>query len=57
MTAEEFVASLSSPERWQLQDHLVLSGSPDWREYLDQPPPKGFWTKASRLLQLWEESQ
>lgn len=46
--AEAFYCSLSPSERGTLMDALVLGGV-DWQDWLDAPPPRGFWSALGTI--------
>lgn len=51
--AKRFWDQLDSSERFELGDQLVL-GDLDWRDWLTEPPPKGFWG-AVDALRMYED--
>lgn len=52
--AEKFVRDLSRSQVFELGDALVL-GTLDWRDWLEEPPPPGFWRHVDYFRILREE--
>lgn len=51
--AKQFWSQLTDRERWELGDQLVL-GDFDWRDWLSEPPPRGFLDALDKERMLWE---
>ena len=52
--AKELFDRLSPNELWEVGDALVL-GYFDWRDYWNDPPPKGTTNELWKLIQAREE--
>lgn len=54
MSPAAFWAGLTATDRDELGNDLVL-GMLDWRDWLSDRPPPGFWGKVDELRLRWEE--
>ena len=52
--AKDLFNSLSSDDLWKVGDDLVF-GCFDWKDYWDDPPPKGTANELWKLIQNREE--